>query len=151
MGLMDLDGADPEEYPPNKGGRPPKEPEEETDRTPANSDPFTLEDGEEYWEEVWSKFYDESKELRFVIAEVCDYTHTLGRTVVTHIQKHDLYDFSQHEGEWEWLDINLGTARRHKEMQEESEAESFLSGLMDDDDDDDDEEPSTGLQALIDG
>jgi len=150
MGIFDIEGTDPDEYPDNHGGRPIKDEQEENQEQLSIEEKYDLNiyrmgDGKEFWKNEWESFYEESKDLRDVISLISGHTMTLPRTAVCEIHANNVHDFRDTEDEYpEAMDYIS-----KEDLSSRSDADDFLSELMDDDEEK--KSNNKGVKALLDG
>lgn len=148
MGVMDLEGMDIDD---NVGGRPTKEErEEQDDTTVPEGTPWYPKREEGFLKDKWEEHYDEDEGINRALITMSGELHLMGRSVIVMLQERDIYDFTEHEGEFDWLDRVLeanGFIGSPSSSSSSSGSSGFLSSF--DDDDDEDEEPKSGLKALV--
>lgn len=172
MGVEDLAGMD---TPQKKGGRPKGSTtkKEKTGRE-VDGDPYTKDDGDEYWQTVWDLHHSRESDMREVIINTAEYTSCLPRTVVENVHNRDVFSFEEladdppewFENHLESLDLkginstfvtspdktnsnstSSGLASLIGDDNDEEDDSGFLDGL---DDDDEEEEEKSGLSKLLD-
>lgn len=171
MGVEDLSGMD---TPQKKGGRPKGSTTKKKKQSrEVDGDPYTKDDGDEYWEEVWEINHTQDGSLRVDVLNSAQYTSCLPRTVVENIHNRGIHSFEEladdppgwFESHLESLDLKgINTTFTPSPSKTNSNGKSSglasligdddgdddkNSGFLDDIDDDDDEEKS-GLSQLLD-
>lgn len=153
MGLFDIEGADPEEYPDNKGGRPPKEETEEEKKEPRYAvEPYPPEDEpeDEYVQRIWENLHD--GDIVETIQQMVDYMALPPWEVMRLIHEHEIrnlldYDETPYSRDY----LRHAGILDSKEAKQKNVMSMLGSGGSSNGDGDDDDEPSSGLQSLIDG
>lgn len=165
MGVEDLDGMS---TPQNKGGRPKgSTTRDEGGKREVDGDPYTKDDGDEYWENVWEMHEPLDGEIRSHIMNVASYTNCLSRTVVDNVHNRGVYRFDDlAEDPPEWFERHLETLRLEgintlwapsPDSDSNTEPSSGLSQLISEEEEqieealeeEDDDEPSSGLSSLL--
>jgi len=172
MGVEDLEGM---ETPQKTGGRPKGSTtkKEKTGRE-VGGDPYTKDDGEEYWEGVWDLNHTEEGSLRVDILNAAQHSSCLPRTVVENVHNRGIFSFEKlAEDPPEWFERHLEsldlegintTFASSPDKHATSGPSTGLASLVGDDDDDEDssseflddmddgdeEDESSGLSSLLD-
>lgn len=153
MGLFDIEGVDPEEYPDNKGGRPPKEETEEEKKEPRYTvEPYPPEDEpeEEYVKRIWEDVH--SGDILKTIQQMVNYMGIPPWEVMRLIHEHeirDLLDYDETPYSEEYL--KLAGILDSTKAKQQNVMSMLGGGESSNSDGDDDSDPSSGLQSLIDG
>jgi len=142
MGIMELSGMDKE---PNRGGRPPKDDDDGTRDVDGN--PFTNDDGEEYWRIAWEQYYSEGTETLEALLDVCDYAYVQPRVAIYHIHQHEIHNFKQYD-EWDRWE-RWAEGKTENIAVEDDSWISEIQSISEDTDSSSDEEVSSGLSSML--
>jgi len=159
MGVEDLEGMD---TPQMTGGRPKGSTVDKDDgMREYDGDPYTKDDGDEYWEEVWELNHTREGSIRVDVMNTAQHTSCLPRTVVENLHNRGIFSFEElAEDPPEWMESHLESLQLEgintrfapdPDTGGKPESSSGLSKLVsgDTDDEDDEDEPSDGLQSLL--
>lgn len=158
MGLNDLDGMDVED---NKGGRPPKEEIDDTNRRSGTGEPFMPQyDNKEWWKEKFNKFKSEENTIQDAITALSAHAQLHTIRIRKKLEEYDIYetDWAEFVEDNEMYRIDMRIRGRLREAgvdvpttSSTKSTSSSSTTLFDDSSssESDDQEVSGGLASMI--